>query len=98
MRLNYHPEAEAELVDAAEYYERRLQGLGSEFLDAIESAVEMVASDPLRHASCGYGIRRYRMPRFPYSLYYRPTSDEIRILAVKHHSRHPDYWKRRTGA
>jgi hypothetical protein len=32
---------------------------------------------------------------FPYALYYRVGSEEIRILAVKHHSRHPDYWKNR---
>lgn len=98
MRLIYHPEAEAELVDAAEYYERRLKGLGAEFLDAIDSAVEVVISDPLRHAPCGHGIKRYLMPRFPYALYYRPLSGEIRILAVKHHSRHPDYWIQRGGA
>jgi hypothetical protein len=31
MRLIYHPEAEAELVDAAEYYEEQLPGLGRSF-------------------------------------------------------------------
>jgi len=29
MRLIYHPEAEAELIGAAEYYEHRLPGLGA---------------------------------------------------------------------
>ena len=95
MRLIYHPEAEAELVDAAEYYEERLTGLGEEFLDAVDAAVGVVMSDPLRAALCGQGVRRYLLKRFPYALYYRPGADEIRVLAVKHHSRHPDYWKQR---
>lgn len=53
MRLIYHPEAEAELVDAAEYYEEQLPGLGAEFLDAVDVAVDVVVSDPLRPAVCG---------------------------------------------
>lgn len=35
------------------------------------------------------------MPRFPYAIYYRILSDQLRILAFKHHSRHPDYWRYR---
>jgi plasmid stabilization system protein ParE len=95
MRLIYHPEAEAELVDAAEYYEERLPGLGAEFLDAVDAAVNVVLSDPLRAALCSQGIRRHLLKRFPYALYYRVGAEEIRVLAVKHHSRHPDYWKHR---
>ena len=33
------------------------------------------------------------MNRFPYSIYYRLSSDEIGILAVTHQSRRPDYWR-----
>ena len=95
MRVIYHPEAEAELVDAAEYYDERLTGLGEEFLDAVDAAVGFVVSDPLRAALCGQGVRRYLLKRFPYALYYRVGSEDIRILPVKHHSRHPDYWKNR---
>jgi len=98
MRLIYHPEAEAELIDAAEFYEAKLHGLGSDFLDAVDAAVANVSTDPLRHPTCGQEVRRYLMPRFPYALYYRTTAQEIRILAVKHHSRHPDYWKCRGAA
>ena len=35
------------------------------------------------------------MPRFPYAIYYRLLPDDLRILAFKHHSRHPDYWRYR---
>jgi len=33
--------------------------------------------------------------RFPYGIYYRIEGNSIRILVVKHHRRHPDYWRRR---
>jgi hypothetical protein len=32
---------------------------------------------------------------FPYSLVYRIQGDEIRIVAVAHHSRRPGYWVER---
>ena len=32
------------------------------------------------------------MKHFPYSLVYTVSGDEIRILAVAHHSRRPGYW------
>jgi hypothetical protein len=49
MRLIYHPEAEAGLVDAAEYYEARLPGLGgAEFLDAVDAGVDVALGLTLR--------------------------------------------------
>jgi hypothetical protein len=35
--------------------------------------------------------RRFLMPRFPFGIYYRLADDELRILVVKHHRRHPGY-------
>jgi len=37
------------------------------------------------------------MQRFPYAIYYRHEEECVRVLVVKHHSRHPDYWKYRIG-
>ena len=38
-------------------------------------------------------LRIYTMARFPFAVYYRLHDDELRILVVKHHKRHPDYWR-----
>ena len=40
-------------------------------------------------------IRRFLMRRFPYSILHRIGGEVVRILVVKHHSRHPDYWRKR---
>jgi plasmid stabilization system protein ParE len=38
-------------------------------------------------------LRRFVLPRFPYSLIYRHLgADEVRILAVAHQKRRPRYW------
>ena len=40
------PEASAELDEAALWYEQRRSGLGIEFLEAIDSALEFIARFP----------------------------------------------------
>ena len=42
MRLIYHADAESELIEAAQYYERRVATLGVQFLDDADRAVSMI--------------------------------------------------------
>ncbi len=95
MRLIHHPEAEAELTGAAQFYEHRVPTLGAQFLDAVDRAVGVITEDPDRWRIVEADVRHYLMPRFPYAIYYRVLPDHIRILAFKHHSRHPGYWRAR---
>jgi toxin ParE1/3/4 len=97
MRLIYHPDAETELIEAAKYYERRVAELGVKFLDDADRAVSMILDTPQRWEVIEEDVRSYLMRRFPYAIYYRALSDRVHILAFKHHSRHPDYWRYRTG-
>jgi toxin ParE1/3/4 len=95
MRLIYHPDAEAELIEAAQFYEQRVATLGGQFLEAIDQAVRDIADAPERWRIVEADVRQYLMPRFPYAIYNRTLADHIRILAIKRHSRHPDYWRYR---
>jgi plasmid stabilization system protein ParE len=95
MLLIYHPDAETELIEAAQFYERRVPTLGAQFLDAAERALGVIQEAPERWTILEADIRRYLVPRFPYAIYYRILSDHLRILAFKHHSLHPDYWRYR---
>ena len=93
--MRYHPEAEAEIVRAARYYEKRVEGLGARFLSEFEATATRILEAPERWRLLEGDVRRCLMRRFPYGIYYRVDTDEVRILVVKHHSRHPDYWKER---
>ena len=95
MTVIYHREAEAELIQAAQYYESKVPGLGADFLDEIDAAVQRIQKDPDALPVVEDDIRRCPVKRFPYCLYYRVVIDVIRVLVAKHHSRHPDYWKGR---
>ena len=99
MRLIYHPDAEMELMEAAQVYESGVPGLGERFLTEMDEAIRGIEEAPHRWPILEDEIRRRTLLRFPYSIYYRVEGSELRILVIKHHSRHPDYWRDRiTGA
>lgn len=43
-------------------------------------------------------IRRALMVRYPYALVFFELKDEIRIIAVAHDKRRPNYWLYRLGS
>ena len=98
MQVIQHPDATAELTEAGQVYERKVPTLGAQFLEAVDEAVEVIVLAPDRWSVIEDDVRRFLMARFPYAIYYRILPDHIRILAFKHHSRHPDYWRQRISS
>jgi plasmid stabilization system protein ParE len=97
MIVEYHPAVERELEEARNFYENRVPGLGSEFIDEFERQVLRIAANPGRWMVLKRDVRRSLMNRFPYVIFFRqPTPDQIRILVVKHQRRHPAYGQDRT--
>ncbi len=64
-RLIIRPEAETELAEAFDWYERRLPGLGAEFLTAIDTAVASILGNPFQHPIIYRNVRRAPARRFP---------------------------------
>ena len=94
-KVTLHEEADAEVNEAAKYYEEREPGLGLLFLAAVEEAVEKVLANPEAFQLVGDEIRRKIIGRFPYSLLYVIEPDRIRVIAVAHQKRRPGYWSHR---
>jgi toxin ParE1/3/4 len=95
MRLVFHSEARAELMEAAQYYEEQMQGVGLHFLISVDQALEALQKDPLRNPADAKDRRKWRVQRFPYHFIYKVVQEQVFILAVAHSSRKPGYWARR---
>ena len=91
MSVIWHPAAVEELAEAANFYEAQVPRLGSDFLDEIDRTLPLILDAPERFAIVQDSIRRCILKRFPYGIYYRIAGDVIRILVIRHHSRHPDH-------
>jgi hypothetical protein len=88
-------DADAEALAAADWYESQAK-MGQEFLTCLQQTIRAICADPTSHEQLGRGIRRRRVPRFPYDVIFRDKPDVVRILAVAHHHRQSEYWKRRS--
>lgn len=96
MKVEYHPLAASDLNDAVVYYNRRRSGLGDELRAEVYSAIEKIRANPLQYGTVEYDIRRSFVRRFPYSILFRVVNDDlIRMLAIRHHRRHPQFGLRR---
>lgn len=94
-RLVFRPEAEAELLDARDWYEAQRVGLGAVFAAAVETTVTAILESPLAYPRVKGDTRRALVRQFPYAVYFRPTDDEIIVLAVMHGRRNPRHWRSR---
>lgn len=93
----YEVEADAEYRAAGRWYEGRVTGLGFEFFDAVDSAVDQIGRLPgagllVRRVPVDLQVRWAPVKRFPYSVVYLETERVIRILAIAHDRRRPGYW------
>jgi toxin ParE1/3/4 len=91
----FHPEAEAELGDAASFYEARVEGLGKAFADAVERTILFIRRYPEAGTRVDQFRRRVVVRGFPYSVVYQTQPDAVLILAVAHARRRPGYWRAR---
>ncbi len=91
----FHPDADAELEEAALFYESRLTGLGRSFAAEVERTIALVREFPDAGSPAGAKRRRVLVARFPYSIVYQHDAGEIVVVAVAHQRRRPGYWRRR---
>lgn len=89
---SYHPAAIEEIIKAARGYERERPGLGRELRAELDAAVEFLRRFPEAAAPVRRNLRRKHLQRFPYALIYAVEDSEIRIYAVPHRRRRPEYW------
>jgi len=93
--VRIHEAAEAEINEAADFYDIESVGLGEELTDEIERAIEQISRYPLAAPVVRGSLRAKTLLRFAYSLVYFIGENEIILLAVAHQRRRPFYWTSR---
>lgn len=88
-RISLTPEAYKDVRAAVTWYERKREGLGSEFERALEAALTRVQRSPLTFRKATDEFRCLSLRRFPYEVYYALRPDTIVVASVFHTSRDP---------
>ena len=94
MRVELHPEADAEFAAQVEYYEDRQPGLGQRFYREVIGCLDWITINPTG-PPLRTRYRRVNLKVFPFYLAYVVEGDLLWVLAVAHGSRRPGYWMSR---
>ncbi len=92
------PEAESDILDGFQSYDRKQVGLGTRFLNEVEQSLGRIASNPYLYQEVEPHIRRAVVHTFPYLVFYTFDADAVYVLAVIHGAQDPAYIETRLGA
>lgn len=91
----FRPEAVVEVVEARRWYEEQEPGLGDAFAASVEETVNRMRSMPRMYPVAHRDVRRGKLRRFAYLIYYRVQPNKVEVLAELHGSRDPRLWRER---
>jgi plasmid stabilization system protein ParE len=96
VRIDFHPEATAELENAADWYVGKNPAAAARFAEAVDAALVKIQSTPERFLLVGPNLRACTVERFPYQIVFRVDPHRLYVLAVAHAKRRPGYWRQRS--
>ncbi len=94
MTVFIRPRAEADMLEARNWYDRQRSGLGNEFLNEVASALRQIEADPLRPLIYYRGLRRVLTRRFPYKVFYLVEENRVIVFRVLHGFQDHPRWLR----
>lgn len=93
--LDVHPEAASELQSSLAWYRERSPQAAAAFLASVRLAMAEIERNPTLRPRDAEGFRSLRLRKYPFLIVYRETNHGLRVVAVAHTARHPDYWRNR---
>lgn len=88
--------ADEDILEAAQWYEDQEKGLGSKFLNDLESLLNYLEKNPLLFPQKTSGIHQAPLKIFPYVLAYKIIGPKIILIAVFNCYQHPKKLRNRT--
>jgi plasmid stabilization system protein ParE len=88
-------QAKRDLRQAARWYEKRLTGLGRQFVSEVDTVIERIEENPLLYQPVHRDVRRALVHRFPYGVFYRIDQHDVIVFAIVHLNRDVSAWQDR---
>jgi len=78
--LVFLPQARADILDAFEWYEKRSQGLGLDFLRCLDAEFHAIERSPCIYPCVFEEYHRALLKRFPYAVFYEIKKIRLRSM------------------
>jgi plasmid stabilization system protein ParE len=94
MKITLHPGAEKDITDAAAFYEREGTALlAARFIAEFKRLSNLLVEQPNLGSPRPRGRRGFGMSVFPYTVIYRASVDEIKVLVGQARQQTPRSWR-----
>jgi plasmid stabilization system protein ParE len=93
--VEFLPAARLEFAEAYEWYAARSSRAAQDFVNEIDRQVVRIAKNAEAFPIAVADVRRVRLRRFPYNLYFREADGMCFVVACFHGSRDPRVWQGR---
>jgi plasmid stabilization system protein ParE len=94
-QITFQRKAKDEIFEAYRWYEQKQEGLGEEFLGALDVIVAKIETNPNLYPLIWKDFRRALLPKFPYAIFYKLGQNKIIVSACFHLKRDPKEWQKR---
>lgn len=95
MRIKLSPFAEDDLQESIDFYNLQKEKLGFEFAKEVNDTFERLRSNYLQYPEVHKKLRKARLNRFPFNVFFVVEPPIVYVLAVFHTSRNPNLLKSR---
>jgi toxin ParE1/3/4 len=92
-QISVRKEAEADILEAFEYYESCRKNLGHDFLLCLEEGLNKIQRNPQIYKEVHQQIRRLFIHRYPYGIYFVIIESTLVVVGVIHARQCPSHWK-----
>jgi toxin ParE1/3/4 len=90
MKLRYTDRTIGDINLAFLWYEKQRRGLGFDFLDCVEAALQNIIENPEIYQIRYLNFRSCVIRRFPFSIFYTIEPDEIVVHSVFDNRQNPE--------
>ncbi len=88
-------EADAEFHEQIAYFDLQAVGLGNRFVADVEATIRNIREYPESGSHVSKKVRKRVLRVFKFNVLYVNKPEEVVIVAVAPHKRHPRYWRKR---
>ncbi len=92
MKIKFIHPSDQELIDAYNFYEYQLQGLGDQFLNEFNNIIKIIIEHPQIWSKVDKRTRKALLKRFPFLILYIFEDNMLYITCIAHQHRNPDYY------
>ncbi len=84
-----------DILEAIDWYDAQVIGLGDSFETQVEHCFEVIVNNPMQYQMLFEDNRAANLKRFPYRVFYFLEDRTVMVIGVVHMKQHPFIWQGR---